>query len=65
MVFDPTASRCFRFWFSMNGNGIGTLKVIVETDDYSKATIWQLTADKGDAWYSGEAGFITGKRHYR
>ena len=65
MIFSISTEKCFRFWFSMNGNGVGTVKVVVETDDYSKKTIWQLTADKGDGWHLGEAGFITGKRHYR
>ncbi|XP_036360425.1 MAM and LDL-receptor class A domain-containing protein 1-like isoform X2 [Octopus sinensis] len=50
-----TERRCFTFWYSMNGNGIGILKILTKFETGSNVTIWELSRDQGNKWLYGQA----------
>lgn len=57
MIFDPTPSRCLRFWYHMNGNSIGSLQIDIVYDNGLRLPIWKLSQDQGDQWFEGTVGF--------
>jgi hypothetical protein len=54
-----------RFWYSLNGNNIGTLRVELIYENNAKEIIWQLSADKGSQWLQGTVGFNSKNMTYR
>lgn len=65
MIFKSTTNRCLRFWYTLTGNSIGTIRVDIEYDTGEKETIWALSADKGDQWLEGTVGFNSKSMTYR
>ena len=65
MIFEATESRCMRFWYSMNGDGIGKLRVVIEYENKAKKTIWQLSKDQGDDWLYGQVSLNSLGMSYR
>ncbi|GAB6027652.1 hypothetical protein CHUAL_001893 [Chamberlinius hualienensis] len=44
---------CFRFWTHMYGNGIGTLRVLQQTDSEEKV-IWEVSGESGNTWHMAQ-----------
>ena len=65
MIFESTNTRCLRFWFHMNGDGIGALQIEIVYDNGQKETIWILGRDKGDQWFEGTVGFNSKNMTYK
>lgn len=65
MLFSETTSRCLRFWYSINGNNIGAIRVEIIYDSSNKDVIWQLSKDKGDQWQEATVGFNSKNTTYR
>ena len=65
MIFSPTTARCMRFWYNMNGNGIGTLRVNISYENGKNTTMWTLSGSKGDQWNLGQFGFNSSSMTYR
>jgi hypothetical protein len=65
MIFPVTSGRCLKFWYHMNGDGIGTLRVVIWYDNSQKEAIWQLSKEKGDKWYEGTVGFNSRNMTYK
>jgi hypothetical protein len=65
LIFSETKSRCMRFWYSLNGNNIGTLRVELIYENNAKDIIWQLSSDKGSQWLQGTVGFNSKNMTYR
>jgi hypothetical protein len=65
MIFPETTNRCMKFWYHMNGNGIGVLKVVLSYDNKQTERIWQLSKDKGDQWFEGRVGFNSKNMTYK
>lgn len=59
IVFEPTYgdSRCFRFWYHMYGNGIGTLNIYLSNG--SDVTLWTLSGNRGVNWHEGQASYVS------
>ena len=59
-VFQPTSTtKCFNFYYNMNGADIGTLNVYIlvnqSTDTFStEALVWSLQGNMGDQWSMGQ-----------
>ncbi|XP_054714592.1 LOW QUALITY PROTEIN: MAM and LDL-receptor class A domain-containing protein 2-like [Uloborus diversus] len=49
---NATSGRCFNFWYHMFGQDVGTLNVIVRTDQ-GNTTIWSKSDSQGNAWKQG------------
>ena len=46
--------RCLRFWLHMFGPGVGTLRVLLQTEDGRGAEprrLWSLSGPAGNQWY--------------
>lgn len=54
-----------RFWYSLNGNDIGTIRVEIIYENNIKEIIWQLSADKGSDWLEGTVGFNSRNMTYK
>ena len=65
LIFSETKNRCMRFWYSINGKDIGTLRVELVYENNAKEIIWQLSADKGSQWLQGTVGFNSKNMTYR
>jgi hypothetical protein len=65
MIFPATSERCFKFWYHMNGDGIGILRVVIWYDNGEREVIWQLSKEKGDKWFEGTVGFNSKSMTYR
>lgn len=53
-VLQPATSRCLHFWYHMNGQSIGTLRVWIKYP--SSATpkpLWEQIGQKGNQWFEG------------
>ncbi|CAF3894466.1 unnamed protein product [Adineta steineri] len=63
VVFDETNgdSRCFRFWYHMYGDSIGTLNVYLFNGTYTR--LWSLSGDRGNNWYEGQVSYTSSIRH--
>ncbi|CAF1276484.1 unnamed protein product [Adineta steineri] len=63
VVFDETNgdSRCFRFWYHMFGESIGTLNVYLFNGTYTR--LWSLSGDRGNNWYEGQVSYVSSIRH--
>lgn len=48
----PGESRCFSFWYHMYGQDVGTLNLIIRTDN-GNATIWSKKNSQGNSWKQG------------
>ncbi|CAM4935869.1 unnamed protein product [Rotaria socialis] len=59
LIFDGTNgdAKCFRFWFHMYGDSIGTLNVYVFDGTYKR--IWSLSGNRGNNWYEGQVSYIS------
>ena len=63
--FSATTNTCFQFWYSMSGQGIGSLSVIVKYPDAgTNTTVWSLSGDQGNRWIQGQVP-ITASRNYQ
>ena len=65
LIFSPTSGRCLKFFYHMNGDGIGTLSINLVYDNGKKSTIWEQSGDKGDQWLEGNVGFDSMGLTYR
>ncbi|CAF0741650.1 unnamed protein product, partial [Brachionus calyciflorus] len=65
MILESTNSRCLRFWYHMNGAGIGTLQIDIIYDNNFRETIWKLSKDQGDQWLQGTVGINSKNMTYR
>jgi hypothetical protein len=54
-----------KFWYHMNGDGVGVLKVVLSYDNKKTERIWQLSKDKGDKWFEGRVGFDSKNMTYK
>lgn len=54
-----------RFWYSLNGNDIGKIRVEIIYENNVKEIIWQLSADKGSDWLEGTVGFNSRNMTYK
>ncbi|CAF1538469.1 unnamed protein product, partial [Adineta steineri] len=63
VVFDETngESRCFRFWYHMYGDSIGTLNVYLFNGTSTR--LWSLSGDRGNNWYEGQVSYTSPIRH--
>ncbi|CAF4044180.1 unnamed protein product, partial [Rotaria sordida] len=59
VVFDGTNgdAKCFRFWYHMYGDSIGTLNVYLFDDSYTH--IWSLSGNRGNQWYEGQVSYVS------
>ncbi|CAF3623338.1 unnamed protein product [Rotaria sp. Silwood1] len=59
VVFDATNgdAKCFRFWFHMYGDSIGTLNVYLFDGSYTR--IWSLSGNRGNQWYEGQVSYVS------
>ncbi|CAF0847412.1 unnamed protein product, partial [Rotaria sordida] len=58
-VFDGTNgdAKCFRFWYHMYGDSIGTLNVYLFDGAYTR--IWSLSGNRGNQWYEGQVSYVS------
>lgn len=57
MVFDKTDRRCMRFYYSMYGDGIGSLEVDILFHNGERSKIWKLSKDRGtNQWFEAQVG---------
>ena len=64
--FPPTFGqrRCITFWYSMNGMGVGILRVVIKFETGGNNTLWELNRDQGNDWQFGQAP-IQSPTHYK
>ncbi|CAF0741635.1 unnamed protein product, partial [Brachionus calyciflorus] len=65
LIFPSSKNQCLRFWYSINGNGVGSIQVDILYDNNSRETLWKLSQDKGDQWLQGTVGFSSKNMTYR
>ena len=65
MIFTETKNRCLRFWYTIYGNSIGTVRVEIIYENDVREILWQLSRDKGDQWLEGTVGFNSKNMTYR
>ncbi|XP_059201290.1 MAM and LDL-receptor class A domain-containing protein 1-like [Centropristis striata] len=41
---------CFTFWYHMFGATVGSLRMLLQTDDLLKTLVWQKSGNQGDEW---------------
>ncbi|XP_064619815.1 MAM and LDL-receptor class A domain-containing protein 1-like isoform X2 [Lineus longissimus] len=46
----PPGSKCLKFAYKMRGDNLGTLSVLVETDQNMSLTLWSNSANRGNIW---------------
>jgi hypothetical protein len=51
--FSTSSLNCLSFWYSMNGNGIGALRVWVWAQNGAQTPIWELKGRQGTSWLQG------------
>ncbi|UJR31098.1 hypothetical protein I4U23_018606, partial [Adineta vaga] len=63
VVFDSTNgdARCFRFWYHMYGDSIGTLNVYLFNSSFTR--IWSLSGNRGNMWYEGQVSYVSSVQH--
>ena len=63
LVLDGTNgyARCFRFWYHMYGDSIGTLNVYLFNGSY--APLWSLSGNRGNNWYEGQVSYVSSISH--
>lgn len=63
----PTSSaRCVHFFYSMYGEGMGTLNVYLKnptTEELVK--IWETSGNQGNHWHRGDVTIPTGTHEYQ
>ena len=64
-IFEITKSRCMKFWYSINGGNIGSIKIDIIYDDNYRETIWRQQKDSGDQWLEGRVPFDSKNKTYR
>jgi len=52
-TFPSTTARCMKFWYSMNGMGVGSLRVYIKTGSFMEK-IWEKNGNQGQEWNMGE-----------
>jgi hypothetical protein len=57
MIFSSTAQKCFKFWYILNGNNVGTIKVFISYEDGNRKLLWQTSTDKELNWFEATVGF--------
>jgi len=59
IVFDGTNgdARCFRFWYHMYGDSIGTLNVYLFNGSF--VSVWSLSGNRGNNWYEGQVSYVS------
>lgn len=65
MFFSTTNQKCFRFWYILNGNSVGTIKVFIYYEDGTKKLVWQLSTENQLNWYEGTVGFESAEMTYK
>lgn len=50
----PGSPSCLSFWYNMNGNGIGALRVWVSAQNGAQTPIWELKGRQGPTWLQGK-----------
>lgn len=53
------------FWYSINGNLVGSIQVDIVYENNVRETIWKLSKDKGDQWLLATVGFSSKNMTYR
>ncbi|KXJ21860.1 MAM and LDL-receptor class A domain-containing protein 2 [Exaiptasia diaphana] len=54
-AFPPSSSRCMTFWYSMNGAGVGNLRVYVKNIGTSNLEmVWDKQGNQGSEWMKGQ-----------
>ncbi|CAF3948718.1 unnamed protein product [Rotaria sp. Silwood2] len=58
-VFEETNgdAKCFRFWYHMYGDSIGTLNIYLFDGSYTR--IWSLSGSHGNQWYEGQVSYVS------
>lgn len=54
-----------RFFYFMNGDGIGSLKIDILFDNGERETIWKLSSHRGVEWFEGQVGFTSKDMTYK
>lgn len=50
-VNTATQGSCLQFWYHMQGANMGTLSVLLKTNNIlMKTPLWSESGDKGDTW---------------
>ena len=59
IIFDGTNGdpRCFRFWYHMYGDSIGTLNVYLFNG--SLVPLWSLSTNRGNDWHEGQVSYVS------
>lgn len=65
LIFESTENRCISFWYSINGNMVGSIQVDIVYENNARETVWKLSKDKGDQWLYGTIGFNSKNMTYR
>ena len=63
-VYQATRGSCVTFWYSMNGNQIGTLSLYKNVNGLRGNPIWTLSGNQGLKWRKAQATIIS-VRSYR
>lgn len=58
-IFDGTNGdpRCFRFWYHMYGDSIGTLNVYLFNGTF--VPLWSVSGNRGNNWYEGQVSYVS------
>ena len=51
-----TSYQCFHFWYTMNGNSVGSLNVYLAING-TMTTVWTLSGNQGLPWQSAQFSF--------
>ena len=65
IVFDAADKRCFKFFYHMFGQSIGSLRVDIIYENNAKEVLWLLSKEMGDKWYEANVGINSKQMTYR
>ncbi|XP_048866511.1 MAM and LDL-receptor class A domain-containing protein 1 isoform X9 [Brienomyrus brachyistius] len=66
-LHDPTpkSGECLKFWYHMDGEGVGTLSIYLQKLDRSRVLLWSEHGKQGDLWRQGRATVLSHDAPYQ
>ena len=64
-IFEVTKNRCMRFWYSINGGNVGSVKIDIVYENNYRETLWRQSKDGGDQWLEATVPFDSKNKTYR
>uniref|UniRef100_A0A3B3RPL2 MAM domain-containing protein n=1 Tax=Paramormyrops kingsleyae TaxID=1676925 RepID=A0A3B3RPL2_9TELE len=66
-LHDPTpkSGECLKFWYHMDGEGVGTLSIYLQKLDRSRVLLWSEHGNQGDLWRQGRTTVLSHDAPYQ